>query len=55
VPRLSRTPGWVKGPPQEAGRQSRALLADWNFTSQEIDALHASGAVRSSRHGEKTT
>lgn len=54
APRLSRTPGWVKGPPQEAGRQSRALLADWGFTPQEIDALHTSGAVRSAQHGEKT-
>jgi hypothetical protein len=30
--------------------QSRELLAEWGFAAAEIEGLHASGAVRSSRH-----
>ena len=54
APKLSRTPGWVKGPAQEAGMQSRELLAEWGFAAAEIEGLHASGAVRSSRHAGNT-
>lgn len=50
APKLSRTPGWVKGPGQAPGMQSRALLADWGFAADEIQRLHDAGAVRSSRN-----
>jgi alpha-methylacyl-CoA racemase len=48
APRLSRTPGWVKGPSQAPGMQSRELLAAWGFSEQEVETLHATGAVRTS-------
>ncbi|WP_372717596.1 CaiB/BaiF CoA transferase family protein [Immundisolibacter sp.] len=49
APKLSRTPGWVKGPGQAPGMQSRELLADWGFGADEIERLHTAGAVRTAR------
>ena len=52
APKLSRTPGWVKGPGQAPGMQSRALLADWGFDADEVERLHTGGAVRTARGAE---
>src|SRR5262249_28580988 len=41
APRFSRTPGFVRGRPPERGEDARAALADWGFTSKEIEAMIA--------------
>ena len=46
APRLSRTPGSVKGAPQPPGSQTRERLADWGFSAGDIATLEACGAVR---------
>jgi alpha-methylacyl-CoA racemase len=43
APRFSRTVPEVQGPPQ--GADNAAALAAWGFSSAEIDALAASGAI----------
>ena len=43
APRFSRTPGGVRGAPPERGAQGRDALADWGFTTAEIDGLAARG------------
>ena len=43
APRFSRTPGGVSRPPPERGALGREALADWGFTSAEIDRLAALG------------
>jgi alpha-methylacyl-CoA racemase len=45
APRFSRTEPQVAMPPAHAGQHSRAVLADWGFSADRIDALVASGAV----------
>lgn len=55
APKLSRTPGWVKCPSQPPGMQSRELLAQWGFGASEIETLHDTGAVRSSRFADTPT
>lgn len=46
APRLSRTPGSVKGAPQPPGGQTRQRLADWGFSATDLATLEASGAIR---------
>jgi alpha-methylacyl-CoA racemase len=36
APRLSRTPGEVRGAPPERGAQGREALTDWGFSRAEI-------------------
>src|SRR5688572_1165211 len=43
APRMSRTPGAVRGPPPERGGGGRAALRDWGFSDAKIDALRAQG------------
>ena len=43
APRLSQTPGGVSRPPPERGALGRDALADWGFTSAEIDRLASLG------------
>ena len=43
APRFSRTPGAVLRPPPERGALGREALADWGFTSAEMERLAALG------------
>jgi alpha-methylacyl-CoA racemase len=43
APRFSRTPGAVSRPPPERGALGHEALADWGFTSAEIDRLASLG------------
>ena len=45
APRFSRTPPEIQGPAALRGEHSEAVLADWGFAAEEVDALFASGAV----------
>ena len=45
APRFSVTPPAIQGPPPAIGAHNREALADWGFSSAEIDALSASGAL----------
>jgi alpha-methylacyl-CoA racemase len=45
APRFDRTPAAVQGAPVTAGAHTRDALADWGFTTAEVDALLSSGAV----------
>ncbi len=45
APRLSRTPGEIRNPPPQAGQDTQAVLCEWGFTQEEIDALLAAGAI----------
>jgi alpha-methylacyl-CoA racemase len=45
VPRFSRTPGAIRSGGIDVGQHTDAALADWGFTTDEIAALHASGAI----------
>jgi alpha-methylacyl-CoA racemase len=45
APRFSKTPGAIQGPPPAIGAHDREALGDWGFSSAEIDALKASGAL----------
>ncbi|HEX5588497.1 MAG TPA: CaiB/BaiF CoA-transferase family protein [Acidimicrobiia bacterium] len=45
VPRFSRTPGAIQGPGVDVGQHTDATLADWGFSTDELAALHASGAI----------
>lgn len=46
APRYSRTTADVPTPPAHAGQHTSAVLADWGFGADRIDALIASGAAR---------
>jgi alpha-methylacyl-CoA racemase len=45
APRFSRTVPEVVSAPAHPGQHSRAILADWGFPAERIEALVASGAV----------
>jgi alpha-methylacyl-CoA racemase len=45
APRFSRTPSEIQGPARLPGQDTEAVLADWGFAADEIDALLAAGAV----------
>ncbi|HXF54524.1 MAG TPA: CaiB/BaiF CoA-transferase family protein [Hyphomicrobiaceae bacterium] len=45
APRLSRTPGAPGHPPHAAGADSEAVLADWGFSSEEIERLSRAGVI----------
>jgi len=45
APRFSRTPAAVRSAPPRAGADTRAVLADWGFSGDEIEGLLAAGAV----------
>jgi alpha-methylacyl-CoA racemase len=47
APRFSRTPARVGRPPAHPGEDTRETLERWGFPAAEVDALHASWAVRS--------
>ena len=46
APRYSRTITNMPTPPAHAGEHTRAVLADWGFDADRIDALVAAGAAR---------
>ncbi|MFZ9725907.1 MAG: CaiB/BaiF CoA transferase family protein [Ilumatobacteraceae bacterium] len=46
APRYSRSTADVPAPPAHAGQHTSAVLADWGFGAERIDALIASGAAR---------
>ncbi|WP_241248889.1 CaiB/BaiF CoA-transferase family protein [Rhodococcus sp. X156] len=48
APRLTRTPSSVRSPAPHPGQHTRAALIDWGVGTDEVDALLAAGAVRSS-------
>jgi alpha-methylacyl-CoA racemase len=41
APRFSRTPGALRLPPPEPGRDTDAALAAWGFAADEIERLRA--------------
>jgi alpha-methylacyl-CoA racemase len=43
APRFSRTPGKVRRPPPERGAGGAAALADWGFSSEEVERLRSRG------------
>jgi alpha-methylacyl-CoA racemase len=45
APRFSVTPGAIQGPPPATGAHDREALGDWGFSSADIDALQAAGAL----------
>jgi alpha-methylacyl-CoA racemase len=45
APRFSRTPPEIQGPAALPGEHSEAVLADYGFSADEVDALLTSGAV----------
>jgi len=45
APRFSRTPPEIQGPAAFPGEHSEAVLADYGFSSDEVDGLLKSGAV----------
>ena len=45
VPRFTRTPGRIQGPPPAPGEHTRAALADWGIAEAEIAALFEVGAI----------
>lgn len=45
APRLSRTPGMVRGGAPQRGGQTREILSEVGFTAPQIDELCAAGAV----------
>jgi alpha-methylacyl-CoA racemase len=45
APRFSRTEAEIQGPAPRPGEHSEAVLADYGFSRDEVDALLASGAV----------
>jgi len=47
APRFSRTPAGVDRAPAHAGEHTDETLERWGYSRSEIEALHASGAVRS--------
>ena len=46
APRFSRTPPAIAGPPPAPGEHTDEALADWGFSSAEVDALRTSAAIR---------
>ncbi len=45
APRFSRTPGSIDAPPPHAGQHTDAVLAEFGFDENRIEALRASGAI----------
>ena len=45
APRFSATPGAIQSPPPAVGAHDRQALEDWGFSSADVDALKASGAL----------
>ena len=45
APRFSRTTVAVQGPPPKAGEHTDAVLADWGFSDQQINAMRSAGAI----------
>jgi len=45
VPRFSRTPGEIQGPPARPGDHTDSALADWGFSAEEIQALRSRKAI----------
>ena len=45
APRFSATPGVIQGPPPKIGAHNDEALGQWGFSTGEIDALKASGAL----------
>ncbi len=45
APRFSATPPEISRPPAQPGEYTDEILADFGFSSDEISALHESGAV----------
>jgi len=45
APRFSRTPAKVQHPPVECGEHSEAILADWGFSAEAIDALRRADVI----------
>jgi alpha-methylacyl-CoA racemase len=55
APRFSRTPGAVQSPPARPGEHTRAVLAEWGFSADELDELHAAGAAKSPSMAARTS
>jgi alpha-methylacyl-CoA racemase len=45
APRFSATPGVIQGPPPKIGAHNDEALSQWGFSSAEIEALKAKGAL----------
>jgi len=45
APRFSRTKPEIQGPPFMPEKDANSLLADWDFTHEEIETLKAADAI----------
>jgi len=45
APRFSRTEPEIQGPPPAPGEHTEAVLAEWGFSSEELDALKTAEAI----------
>ena len=45
APRFSRTRARIQAPPAEPGQHTDEVLRDWGFAAEDIEALHAAGAI----------
>jgi len=46
APRLSRTPGAVRGPAPHPGQHTTTVLTEWGFTAEEVERLRSARAIR---------
>ena len=51
APRFSRTPGAVRGAPRTPGADTRQVLVEWGFSTDEVARLLAAGAVTEASPG----
>jgi alpha-methylacyl-CoA racemase len=54
APRFARTPAATPAPPPPPGRDTEAALADWGFSTAEIETLRSAGAIAGKRGWTKT-
>ena len=45
TPRFSQTPPELQGPPPNPGEHTKEVLAEFGFSTDEIEALEAAGAI----------
>jgi alpha-methylacyl-CoA racemase len=51
APRFSRTPGAVRGAPRTPGADTRQVLSEWGFSTDDVARLLAAGAVTEASPG----
>ncbi|MBV1932470.1 MAG: CoA transferase [Porticoccaceae bacterium] len=46
APRFSATPGGISRPPAQRGEHTDEILAEWNYSAEQIAELHSKGAIK---------